>query len=146
MFHLNTGVYELFRYIMSVLLPCRDQFKTLFQPTCHEMPMLHAAFDDAMTYCNVRYFQKIMPIYQAYKEAVKQVEKGLGYRGRKRHLAEQDKAHDMSIWNRRSPCIINKGPIRSIPCIILQTFGVRTRKRASTKALLDKYSSREQVE
>ena len=40
-------------------------------------------FDDAIEYRIVKYHQKMMLIDQAYKEAVKQADKGLGYWGRK---------------------------------------------------------------
>ena len=39
-------------------------------------------FDDATEYRTVKCYQKLMPIDKAYKEAVKQVEKGQGHWGR----------------------------------------------------------------
>ena len=39
-------------------------------------------FDDAIESREVKYYQKMMPIDQAYKEAVRQVEKGAGHWGR----------------------------------------------------------------
>ena len=90
-------------------------------------------FYDAIEYRNVKLYQKKMPMDQAYKESVKQVEKGQGFWARTKFtLLYEIRFHLRAI--------------RSIRDIVLQTSEVRTRKRASTKALLDKSSSREQVE
>ena len=89
-------------------------------------------FDDAIEYRNLICYQEIIPIDQAYKEAVKQAEKGQGFWRGKRHPSEHA---DLQFQI-----------AHALRARILHKFGGCTRKRASTKALLDKSSSREQVE
>ena len=61
--------------------PVQDPPPTHMPPSVNDPgpSMAISVFDDAIAYYKRKYPQKIMPIDQAYKEAVKQVDKGQGY-------------------------------------------------------------------
>ena len=71
-------------------------------------------FDDAIEYRKVKYHRKIMPIDQAYKEAVKQVDQGLGYWGKKNVTLPNKTTFDFKLTC-RAPCLVQQGDV-SFPC------------------------------